>query len=80
MADARTPPVTAPAADMADQITFLVGETGALVDAEKGYKIKVFHTRAFPWDDVFKALLYRGYTACVTAHKADLFIEAQKTT
>ena len=42
------------------------------------YKLKVYHTRAFPWDDVFKHLLYRGFKVAVTSHKADLFIEAQR--
>jgi hypothetical protein len=31
----------------------------------------------FPWDDVFKALLFREFTVYVSNHKADLFIEAQ---
>ena len=79
MAETKTPPVTGPASDVADQLTFLAGETGGLVESAPGtYKLKIYHTRAFPWDDVFKALIYRGYKVRVTAQKADLFIEAEK--
>jgi hypothetical protein len=66
-----------PGTDLSDQLTWLIGDTGSLNAAMGGYRIKVFHTRAFPWDDVFKALLYRGFKVYVTNHKADLYIEAQ---
>jgi hypothetical protein len=73
------PPVTNPQAEMVDQLAYLMGETGGIVESSvTSYKLKVYHTRAFPWDDVFKNLLYRGYKVAVTSHKADLFIEAQK--
>jgi hypothetical protein len=71
-----TPPVINPNADVAEHLTFLLGDTGTLHDHMGGYRIKVFHTRAFPWDEVFKVLLYRDYKVYVTRHKADLFIEA----
>lgn len=63
--------------DASEELNWLIGDTGALQDWMGGYKIKVFHTRAFPWDDVFKSLLYRNFKVYVTRHKADLFIEAQ---
>jgi hypothetical protein len=73
------PPVTNPQAEITDQLAYLIGETGAVIESSvTGCKLKVYHTRAFPWDDVFKALLYRGFKVAVTSHKADLFIEAQK--
>lgn len=73
------PPVSNPEAEVVDQLTYLMGETGGIVESSvTTYKLKVYHTRAFPWDDVFKNLLYRGYKVAVTSHKADLFIEAHK--
>ena len=73
----KIPPVRNPSVDLADELRYLIGEMGTLQDSMGGYKIKVYHTRAFPWDDVFKTLLYRGFKVYVTNHKADLFIEAQ---
>jgi hypothetical protein len=73
------PPVSNPQADVVDQLAFLMGDTGGIIESSvTTYKLKVYHTRAFPWDDVLKNLLYRGYKVAVTSHKADLFIEAQK--
>ena len=79
MPEAREYPVTHPAADVGEQLAHLMGETGGIIESSvTTFKLKVFHTRAFPWDDVFKHLLYRGFKVAVTSHKADLFIEAQK--
>ena len=69
-------PATHPTIDLGEQLRFLIGETGGLNEAHGGYRIKVFHTRAFPWDEVFKALLYRDFKVYVTRHKADIYIEA----
>ena len=71
-----TPAVYNPGADLAQHLHYLIGETGSINEAMGGYRIKVFHTRAFPWDDVFKTLLYRDFRVYVTRHKADLYIEA----
>jgi hypothetical protein len=76
MAD-KTPPVTNPSADVGEYLAHVVGETGTLQEAMGGYRIAVHHTRAFPWDDVFKTLLYRDFKVYVTRRKADIFIEAQ---
>ncbi|HLL90973.1 MAG TPA: hypothetical protein VK324_16855 [Tepidisphaeraceae bacterium] len=70
--------VTDPTVDLGKQLRFLMGDTGALNEATSGYRIQVFHTRAFPWDEVFKTLLYRDYKVCVTRQKADLYIEATR--
>jgi hypothetical protein len=70
------PPVTNPTVDVGEQLRHLMGDTGGLNEALGGYRIKVFHTRAFPWDEVFKTLLYRDFKVYVTRHKADLYIEA----
>jgi hypothetical protein len=69
-------PVTSPSADVGDILRHLIGDTGRVHDAMGGYKIAVDHTRAFPWDDVFKTLLYRDFRVYVTRHKADIYIEA----
>jgi hypothetical protein len=71
-----TPPVTNPAADLGEILAYLVGDTGVVQESMGGFRIKVFHTRGFPWDDVFKALLYRNFRVYLTRHKADILIEA----
>ena len=76
MSTPKTPPVINPGVDLADHLRFLLGETGQLQEVMGGFKIRIYHTRAFPWDDVFKALLYRDFKVFVQRHKADLFIEA----
>lgn len=76
MAKEKIPPVINPTVDVGDELNFLIGETGGLEQLMGGYRIKVYHTRAFPWDEVFKVLLFRDFKVYVTRHKADLFIEA----
>ena len=65
-----------PTRDTNEELVWLIADTGEVHDWLGGYKIKIFHTRSFPWDDVFKVLLYRNFKVYVTRHKADLFIEA----
>jgi hypothetical protein len=72
----KTPPVTNPNVDVGELLIYLVGETAGVQSSMGGFRIKVYHTRAFPWDDVFKALLYRDFKVFVSRHKADLYIEA----
>ena len=71
-------PMTDSSEDLVDQLTWLMADTGELTRADDGFRIKVFHSRAFPWDDVFKALLYANFKVAVTRQKADLFIEAAR--
>ncbi len=78
MADATPHAVTNPDADLPGHLNYLIADTASLDEEGTGLKIKIFHSRAFPWEDVFKALLYRGYAVKITNHKADLFIEASK--
>ena len=73
----KVPPVINPSVDVGEHLSFVMGETGALQEAMGGYRIKVYHAGAFPWDEVFKILLYRDFRVYVTRHKADMFIEAQ---
>lgn len=73
----KVPPVTNPQVDIGETLAYLVGDTGIVQESMGGFKIKVYHTRSFPWDDIFKALLYRDFTVYVTRHKADLFVEAR---
>jgi hypothetical protein len=77
MAEKKIPPVTNPGVDVGEHLSFVIGETGALQDSMGGYRIKIYHAGAFPFDEVFKTLLYRDFKVYVTRHKADLFIEAQ---
>jgi hypothetical protein len=74
MADSST---AANSPDIEQQLIYLMGDTGGLQSVMGAFRIKVYHTRAFPWDDVFKLLLYRDFKVDVTHHKADLFIEAR---
>jgi hypothetical protein len=73
----KTAPVENPSADVGELLAHLMGDTGGIATAMGGYRIKVYHTRAFPWDEVFKELLYRDFKVYLTRHKADIFIEAQ---
>jgi hypothetical protein len=72
----KIPPVVDPGADVRDLLTVIIGETGELDSQPTPLKIAVFHANSFPWDEVFKTLLYRDYKVGVTKYKADLFIEA----
>jgi len=76
MSQGKVPPVTNPSVDVGEQLRYLMGDTGGMNEALGGYRIKVYHTRAFPWDEVFKTLLYRDFKVYVTHHKADIYIEA----
>ncbi len=72
----KVPEGSLPTVDIGQQLRYLMGDTGGLNEALGGYRIKVYHTRMFPWDEVFKTLLYRDFKVYVTRHKADIYIEA----
>ena len=72
----KTYPVTNPSGDVAQELIDLMGDMGSLNESMGGFRIKVYHARAFPWDEVFKILLYRDFKVYVTRHKADIYIEA----
>jgi hypothetical protein len=76
MAKDKIPPVINPTVDVGDELDFLIGDTAGVEPFMGGYRIKIYHTRAFPWDEVMKVLLFRDFKVYVTRHKADLFIEA----
>ncbi|HET6248143.1 MAG TPA: hypothetical protein VFE47_10640 [Tepidisphaeraceae bacterium] len=77
MADTqKIPLVINPTVDVGESLRYLVGDTGAVQELMGGFRIKIYHTRAFPWDDVFKTLLFRDFRVYVSRHKADFFIEA----
>lgn len=75
--DKRIPPVTNSTMDIGEEIAELIGDTGGLQESMGGYRIKIYHSGAFPWPEVFKVLLFRDFKVYVTRHKADFFIEAQ---
>jgi hypothetical protein len=77
MAEKRTPPVKDPTANIEQELNRIVGHMGIVEEANGALRIKVAHSRAFPWDDVFKELLYRDFKVEVTKHKADLIIECR---
>jgi hypothetical protein len=72
----KVPPVINPALDVGEILAELIGDTGALQEFMGGYRLKVYHLQSFPWDEVFKTLLFRDFKVYVTRHKADIFIEA----
>lgn len=76
MASKHPPPFVAPTIDVAETLRYLMGDTGDLQESLGGFRIRVHHTRAFPWADVFKILLFRDFKVYVTRHKADISIEA----
>lgn len=65
-----------PGVDVAESLRYMMGDTGDLQESMGGFRIKIYHVRAFPWGEVFKALLYRDFKVYVTRHKAELYIEA----
>jgi hypothetical protein len=73
----RTPPVADPSANVLKEVERIVGDMGMVEEDGGAIRVKVAHSRAFPWDDVFKQLLYRDYKVEVTKHKADLIIEGR---
>jgi len=73
----QPPPVTNPSVDLGELLSYMMGDTGGLQEVMGGFKIKVYHMQAFPWAEVFKALLYRDFQVYVTRHKADIFVEAK---
>ena len=75
----KNPPlVIDPDADLTLVVRSIVGLMGDVEDLPGGgLKIKVHHGGSFPWDNLFKALLYRDLKVAVTRHKADLYVEAQ---
>ncbi len=76
--DANTQSAASPEPiDLALRLRLLVGDTGSVRESMGGFRIKIDHSRAFPYDEVFKSLLYNDFKVYVTRWKADLFIEAQ---
>ena len=73
----RIPPVADPGANIGKELERIVGDMGVVEEEGGAFRVKVAHSRAFPWDDVFKQLLYRDYKVEVTKHKADLIIEGR---
>ncbi len=59
------------------ELTRIVGDMGVVEETNGAFRVKVAHSRAFPWDDVFKQLLYRDFKVEVTKQKADLIIESR---
>ena len=72
----QDPSFIQPAGDLTQELIDLMGDTGVLNEAMGGYRIKVYHAGGFPWDEVFKLLLYRDFKIYVNRHKADIYIEA----
>ena len=70
------PPVTNPTVDLAESLSYLMGDTGGLQELLGGFRIKIYHLKAFPWGEVVKALVYRDFKVYVTRIKADIYIEA----
>ena len=76
MAEKNQSPFLNPGVDVVESLRYMMGDTGELQESMGGFRIKVFHVRAFPWGDVCKTLLYHDFKVYVTRHKADIFIEA----
>jgi len=72
----KSPLVTDPDVEIGIVIRDIVGHMGAVEQNGDSFKIKVHHGGSFPWDVLFKALLYRDYKVAITRQKAEIFIEA----
>ena len=72
----KQPLVIDPDVEIGIVIRDIVGHMGAVVEEGGVFKIKIHHGGAFPWDELFKALLYRDCKVSITRKKADLYIEA----
>jgi hypothetical protein len=70
-------PVEQPSADVGEELATLIKVTGTVQSSMGGYRILVHHAGAFPWEKVFKALVYRGFRVYVSSRKADLEINAE---
>lgn len=76
MSEKKPAPLIFADVDVIDVLKFLIGDTGDVAESMGGFRIRIFHTRAFPWDEVMKTLVYHDFRVFVTRHKADLIIEA----
>ena len=74
----KTPLVVDPDVEIGIVIRDIIGHMGAVEEHAGAFKIKVHHGGSFPWDSLFKALLYRDYKVTMTRHKAEIFIEAME--
>ena len=74
----KMPLVIDPDVEIGIVIRDIVGHMGAVEITGGAFRIKVHHGGSFPWDALFKALLYRDYKVTLTRHKADIFIEAME--
>ena len=74
--DRKIAPVTNPEVDVTELLRYTMGDTGAVHDSMGGFRIHIYHNALFPWAEIMKILLYRGFRVFVTSKKADLFIEA----
>ena len=77
MATDVLPQVINPTMDVGEILVELVGDTATCETVAGGFRLRVHHLRSFPWDEVFKALLFRDYKVFVARQKADVLIEAQ---
>jgi hypothetical protein len=72
------PPVINPTMDVGELLTEVIADTATCDVVPGGYRVRVHHLGSFPWDAVFKALLFRDYKVFVARQKADVLIEAQR--
>ncbi len=77
MANGNTPPVINPTVDVGELLSEVIGDTGAVQSFLGGYRIRVFHTGAFPWEEAVKVLVFRDFKIYITRKKAEIVIEAQ---
>ncbi|HTW93524.1 MAG TPA: hypothetical protein VL992_21370 [Tepidisphaeraceae bacterium] len=76
MEQKKPPSATDLGIDLAESLQDLMGDTGDVREQLGGFRIRIYHARAFPWSEVFKALLYRDFRVYVSRNKADIYIEA----
>ena len=69
MDPSKVPPVTNPGIDVGESLAYLMGDTGGVQESLGGFKIKVYHTKAFPWGEVFKWLANETNKQVIATYK-----------
>jgi len=77
MAENNVPATPQGAADIAQELARLIGDTGNLQNVMGAFRVRVAKPAAFPWEQVFRVLLLHGFSVGIACPEANLVIEAR---
>jgi len=77
MAENNTRSTPQGAADIAQELARLIGDTGNVQNVMGAFRVRVVKPAAFPWEQVFRVLLLHGFGVSVACPEANLVIEAR---